>query len=197
MTDLGKTVASKIADSLMTIGTINKHKHFWSEHCLENIPISLLKEIGCLYNSKIISDITVEIFNLYATNMEIIEEAEHVFGVSSVITTEYADSISKKICQGIPVELVVSTHVAEQLKHESYAEKIHALKDYENFKLMVTDKNIRVGLIVTDKCLTLSLYKKDGVTYDIASGIFSVDPMAVEWGEKLFEYYRDCSRVLL
>ena len=75
--------------------------------------------------------------------------------------------------------------------------KIIALKDYENFKLMAIDEQIRVGLIVTDKSLSLGLYKKDGVTYDIASGIFSFDPMAVEWGERLFECYRNRSRVII
>ncbi len=76
-------------------------------------------------------------------------------------------------------------------------EKINALKDYENFKLMVMDEQIRVGLIVTDKSLSLGLYKKDGVTYDIASGIFSFDPTALEWGGRLFEYYRARSRLII
>ncbi|ABE52040.1 helix-turn-helix transcriptional regulator [Methanococcoides burtonii] len=196
LTRLGKIVASRIADSFSTIGTINKHKLFWSDHCLEDIPISSLKEIGCLYNSEIISDTHIELFNVYRTNLKIIKEAGHVVGVSSVVTKEYADSISEKVCEGIPVELIVPMDVAEQLKQEPYVEKINALKDYENFKLMVMDGNIRVGLIVTDKCLSLGLYKKDGVTYDIASGIFSFDPMAVVWGERLFEYYKEQSKVI-
>nr|WP_135605354.1 transcriptional regulator FilR1 domain-containing protein [Methanococcoides sp. NM1] len=197
LTRLGQIIASRIVDSFMIMGTINKHKCFWSDHCLEVIPSSLLKEIGYLYNSEIISDSNIEIFNVYGTNLKIIKEAEHVFGVSSVVTTEYADSISKKVCEGIPVELVVSSDVAEQLKQEPYVEKINALKDYENFKLMVMDENIRLGLIVTDKCLSLSLYKKDGVTYDITNGIFSFYPTAVGWGKRLFEYYKDRSKVIM
>lgn len=197
LTRLGQIIAFRIADSFMIMGTINKHKCFWSDHCLEVIPPSLLKDIGCLYNSEIISDTNIEIFNVYSTNLKIIKEAEHVFGVSSVVTTEYADSISKKVCEGIPVELIVSSDVAEQLKQEPYVEKINALKDYENFKLMVMADNIFGGLIVTDKCLSLSLYKKDGVTYDITSGIFSFDPMAVGWGEELFGYCKNRSKVII
>lgn len=195
LTRLGQIIASRVVDSFMIMGTINKHKCFWSEHCLDEIPPSLLKDIGCLYNSEIISDTNIEIFNVYGTNLKIIKEAEHVFGVSSVVTTEYADSISKKVREGIPVELVISSDVVEQLKHEPYVEKINALKDYENFKLMVTDEDIRVGLIVTNKCLSLGLYKKYGVTYDITNGIFSCDPMAVGWGKRLFESYKERSRV--
>ncbi|WP_305064675.1 helix-turn-helix transcriptional regulator [Methanococcoides sp.] len=197
LTRLGKIVASRIADSFMTMGTINKHKHFWSDHCLEDIPTSLLKEVGCLYNSEIISDTNIEIFNLYSTNLKIIKEAEHVFGVSSVVTTEYADFISERVCEGIAVELIVTADVVEQLKQEPYVEKINALKDYENFKLMTMADNIFGGLIVTDKCLSLSLYKKDGVTYDITSGIFSFDSMAVGWGKRLFGYCKNRSKVII
>ncbi|WP_369798614.1 transcriptional regulator FilR1 domain-containing protein [Methanosarcina sp. WH1] len=42
--------------------------------------------------------------------------------------------------------------------------------------------------MVTDKRLSLSLYKKDGVEYDITTGLFSLDPKGIEWGERLFGY---------
>jgi predicted transcriptional regulator len=50
------------------------------------------------------------------------------------------------------------------------------------------NEDIKVGLIVTDKCLALSLYKTTGIEYDITAGLFSSDTKAIEWGEKLFEY---------
>ena len=62
------------------------------------------------------------------------------------------------------------------------------LKYYKNFKLMLMSEDIKVGLIVTDKCLALSLYKKSEIEYDITTGLFSSDPKAIEWGKKLFEY---------
>lgn len=71
LTQLGKIVPSRIADSFMTMGTINKHKHFLSDHCLEEIPTPLLNDIGCLYNSEVISDTNIEIFNVYGTNLKI------------------------------------------------------------------------------------------------------------------------------
>ena len=77
-----------------------------------------------------------------------------------MITEGYADSISGRVKEGIPVELIVPLHVAEELKRSPYLEKIQVLKAYENFKLMVMDVDIKVGLIVTDKRLSLGLYKK-------------------------------------
>ncbi|AKB78037.1 transcriptional regulator, ArsR family [Methanosarcina horonobensis HB-1 = JCM 15518] len=45
-------MASGIADSFVTIGTINKFRYFWSTHYIERIPDPLLKEIGCLMSLK-------------------------------------------------------------------------------------------------------------------------------------------------
>ncbi|KKG18119.1 ArsR family transcriptional regulator [Methanosarcina sp. 2.H.T.1A.6] len=188
LTQTGKVVASRLADSFATVGTINKFKHFWSGHYLEGIPVFLLKEIGCLYESEVLKDRGMKVLDVYNNQLKIIKEAGHIHGISSVVTEGYADSISERVKEGIPVELIVPLHIAEKLEQSPYLEKIDALKDYENFKLIVIGEDIKVGLIVTDKSFSLSLYKKDGVEYDITTGLFNLDPKAIEWGESLFWY---------
>ncbi|PAV11889.1 ArsR family transcriptional regulator [Methanosarcina spelaei] len=197
LTPIGKIVTSEIADSFATVGTINKFKYFWSTHCMEEIPISLLKEIGCLYNSKIFHDRRTKILNVYTNQLKTIKEAEHIYGISSVITEGYADSISEKVKEGVPVELIVPFHVAEELKQSPYAEKLEVLKSYNNFQLIYNNEDLKMGLIVTDKRLALSLYKRSGIEYDITTGLFSSDPKAIEWGERLFGYYKTHSEVKL
>lgn len=186
LTPAGKIVALGVADSFITFWTINKFKHFWLRHYLEGIPDPLLKEIGCLYESEILKDKGMKVLNVYNNQLKIIKEAGHIYGISSVVTGGYADSISERVKEGIPVELIVSLHVAEELKQSPYLEKIEVLKDYENFKLMVMGQDIKVGLIITNKRLSLSLYKKGNVEYDISTGLFSSDSKAIEWGERFF-----------
>ncbi len=53
-----------------------------------------------------------------------IKEADHIYGVSSVITEGYADSISERVKEGIPVELIVLLHLVEELEQQPYAEKL-------------------------------------------------------------------------
>lgn len=190
LTPVGKIVASGVADSFATFGTVNKFKYLWSTHYIEGIPTSLLKEIGCLYNSKILRDRKTKILNVYSNQLKMIKEADHIYGISSVITEGYADSISERVKEGTPVELIVPLHVVEELKQSPYAEKLEVLKSYKNFKLEYETENIKMGLIVTDKCLALSLYKKSGIEYDITTGLFSSDPRAIEWGERLFNYFK-------
>ncbi|WP_048159150.1 winged helix-turn-helix domain-containing protein [Methanosarcina sp. WWM596] len=188
LTQTGKIVASRLSNSFATVGTINKFKHFWLRHYLEEIPSPLLKEIGCLYESEILKNRGMEILNVYNNQLKMIKEADHIYGISSAVTEGYADSISERVKEGIPIELIVPLHVAGELKLSPYVEKLAALKNYENFKLMVMDEDIKVGLIVTDKHLSLSLYKKEGIEYDISTGLFISDSKAIEWGERLFWY---------
>ncbi len=188
LTPIGKVVVSGIADSFATVGTIKKFKYFWARHYLEGIPGPLLKEIGCLYESEVINDKGTKILNVYNNQLKMIREAENIYGIPSVVTEGYADSISERVKEGISVELIVPLHVAEELKLSPYAEKLVELKYYKNFKLILMNEDIKVGLIVTDKCLALSLYKTTGIEYDITAGLFSSDTKAIEWGEKLFEY---------
>ncbi len=190
LTPIGKIVASGVADSFATFGTINKFKYFWSTHYMEGIPTSLLKEIGCLYNSKVIYDRRTKILNVYSNQLKTIKEADHIYGISSVITEGYADSISERVKEGVPVKLIVPLHVAEELKQSPYTEKLEVLKSYKNFQLISKNEGLKMGLIITDKCLALSLHKKSGIEYDITTGLFSSDPKAIEWGERLFEYYK-------
>jgi predicted transcriptional regulator len=188
LTSAGKIVASGIGDSFVTVWTINKFKHFWLRHYLEGIPSPLLKEIGCLYESEVLKNRGMEILNIYNNQLKMIKEADHIYGISSVVTKGDTDSISERVKEGVPVELIVPLHVAEELKRSPYLKKIEALKDYENFKLMVMDEDIKVGLIVTNKRFSLNLYKKEGIEYDISTGLFSFDSKAIEWGEILFWY---------
>lgn len=191
LTQIGKIVASNIEASFLMMGVINKHKFFWTDHCLETFPTSLLNDIGCLYDSKFIHDTKTDIFSLYKTNLQIIQEADYVFGISSIVTEDYVEYVSQKACKGMNIDFIVTPDVAERIKQYPYAEKINSLKNYDNFQLNVINKNIDIGLIVTNKCLSLCLHKKERGIYDITNGLLSFDQMAIDWGQRLFEYYKN------
>lgn len=67
---VGKIVASGVADSFATVGTVNKFKYFWSTHYIEGVHTLLLKEIGCLYNSQILHDRKTKILSVYSNQLK-------------------------------------------------------------------------------------------------------------------------------
>jgi predicted transcriptional regulator len=73
---------------------------------------------------------------------------------------------------------------------------MQGLVELPHFSVWVTGEKLRVGLTVTDKYLSLGLFKKDTNLYDSSSDLFSSDLRAVEWGENLFRYYKERSTKL-
>jgi len=189
LTPLGKIVASRVADSVMTMGTVLEHKEFWKSHYMEAIPQPLLESIGSLYDSKIVSDTNVEIFNVYHHFLDMIKKADHIYGITAIMSSGHADILGERIQEGIPVKLIVTKSVIEELRQQPYIEQIHQLQKLPNFQVFMVDNDINLGFTVTDKCLSLGLYKSDGITYDTTTDLFSYDETAIKWGEKLFEYY--------
>lgn len=76
LTQAGKILALGISDSFARIGTINKFRYFLSTHYIEGIPDYFLKDIGCLYESKILKDKGMKVLNVYNNQLKMINEAE-------------------------------------------------------------------------------------------------------------------------
>jgi predicted transcriptional regulator len=196
LTPLGGVVAMNVEGFVQLIGGIDQHHTFFTGHDLSDLPENFLLSIGDLYNAEPKQDTTTDMFYVYSHYLEILKDAEYIHGISSVASPGLAQFIAEKVVAGIPVELVVNHEVVELLTTEPYASNMMGLAEYPNFSVLITGEKLRVGLTVTDKYLSLGLFKKDTNIYDSSSDLFSSDPRAVEWGENLFRYYKDRSTKL-
>lgn len=191
LTPFGKVIATIISQFIMAMGGIDRQGKFWMTHRIDALPPGSLDEIGDLLNSEIIYDTGTNILHVYTHYLTILREAKRIFGISSVMSPALAEGLAPRITEGIPVEIVVNRKVVDELAREPYATQIRNLLGFENFKVWVTDEPLMVGMTVTDRKLSLGLYKKDGKMYDSSTDLYSTDPAAVRWGERLFSYYRD------
>jgi predicted transcriptional regulator len=196
LTPLGRAVAINVEGFIQLIGGISQHHTFFTDHDLSDLPVTFLTRIGDLYKSEPKQDTTTDMFYVYSHYLEILKDAQYIHGISSVASPGLARFIAEKVITGIPVELVVNNEVIELLTKEPYASNMQSLIVFSNFSVWVTGENMRVGLTVTDKYLSLGLFKKDTNLYDSSSDLFSSDPQAVEWGENLFRYYKERSTKL-
>ncbi|MDD1719754.1 MAG: DUF1724 domain-containing protein [Methanoregulaceae archaeon] len=190
LTPFGKVLASIIGQYINAMIGISRQGEFWTTHKIDALPLEFLDEIGDLLNSEVIFDTGADILHVYTHYLTILKEAGHIYGISSVMSPALAEGLAPRVLEGIPVEIVVSREVVEQLQAEPYAAQIRTLIGYGNFRIWVTEEALMVGLTVTDRELSLGLYKKDGKMYDSSTDLSSSDPAAVKWGEKLFGYYR-------
>lgn len=193
LTPIGKAVAMNVEGFVELMGGIDQHRNFLTIHDLTDLPESLLCRIGDLYNSETKQDTSTDMFFVYSNYLEILKDAAYIHTLSSVASPSLARILAEKVVSGIVGELVVNEQVIELLATEPYASNMQGLAGYANFSVWVTGENLRVGLTVTDKYLSLGLFKKGTNLYDSSSDLFSGDPHAVDWGENLFRYYKERS----
>jgi predicted transcriptional regulator len=196
ITPLGKILTHRIGDLVLTMGELMQHREFWATHDIEGIPEPFQSELGDLINSELKFDTTDNMFHIYTHFVGILEQAAHIHGISSVMNPQIADVLSERIVAGVPVELVVSRGVAEGLSQEPFASKIKKLRPYGHFRIWLVDEPLRLGITVTDKHLSLGLNKKDVSVYDSSADLYSADPGARAWAERLFQYYRKRASLL-
>jgi len=196
LTPTGKIVAAKIGDFVLTIGELTQHKEFWATHDIEGIPHPFLGGIGDLFDSEVKFDTTDQMFHVYSNFVKVLREGSFIHGISSVMSPEIADVLVERVVAGIPVDLIVNRNIVQGLSQEPFSSKIQKLRSFPQFHIWVTDELLRVGITVTDKHLSFGLNKKETNSYDSSADMYSRDPKAIAWAERLFQYYKERSTLL-
>jgi len=189
-TTLGRLIAQKIGDFSLTMGTLTAHLQFWEDHDLSSVPWPMLERLGDLLNAEIIYDTGTDILHVYYHYLQLISEANEIFGISAVMSPGLAESLGSRVTQGIPVHLLVNAAMIPLLEKEPYRSQMSALGSFENFHVWLIDRPIRFGMTVTDSCISLGFYKRNAEIYDSSTDLFSRDPNAIAWGRRLFEHLR-------
>ncbi|RXE56126.1 hypothetical protein ABH15_08115 [Methanoculleus taiwanensis] len=197
LSPLGRIVEPEIERLVTLMGVLQRHRDFWIQHDIESIPPVLLKEIGDLYNSDIVRDVEENIFAVYTTFLNVLQNAKWVHAVSSIMSPAHAEAMMGAARQGKPVELVVSADLAGKLTAEPYIDMLKSLADYRDFRIYVSPVSVRLGMTVADGCLSLGFYKRGTDAYDAAVDLISLDPTAIAWGERLFQHYKQRSEPLV
>jgi len=193
LTPQGKVISSQIQDHIRTAFLFSKNPTFWSSHYLEALPAPFLRDISDLCNSTIVEISNMDIFSVLERFFEMVENAEYIHIVSSFMSHNHADALITKVKEGIPVEMVVNTEIAEELRKEPFLSKIKQIEEYEHFRVYVAPMPLYIGLTVTDATLSFGLCRIDDYKYDISSDLIGTDRPALAWGKHLFSYYKDIS----
>jgi predicted transcriptional regulator len=191
VTPRGYRVISLIHPLANAIGTIEKFVDFFETHSWESVPEFAVGSIGNLIESELVCDIPLNFNQGFDFYLKIIEEAGHIHGVSSWSRPHIADAIWEKAVAGAEVELIITRELAVDLFNDSsIIERARELKHLPNLKFRVSKIPVKVGLTVTDKSLSFGLFTRDGVIYDSIYDLVCSSGPALEWGERLFDYYR-------
>ncbi len=189
-TTFGKVVAQKIGDFSLTMGTLTAHLKFWEDHDISTIPWPLLERIGDLLNAEVVFDTGTDIMHVYYHFLQLLSEAKQIAGVSAIMSPGLAETLGRRVVEGVPVDLLVNPVTIAQLEKEPYRSQMNALNACDNFRVWVTERPIGFGVTVTESAVSLGFYKRDAQIYDSSTDLFSRDPAAIAWGQQLFEHLR-------
>lgn len=193
LTPQGNVISSQVQGHIRTGYLFSKNPSFWSSHYLEALPAPFLRDIGDLCNATVVETSNTDIFSVLECFFEMIENAERICVVSSFMSHAHADALIAKVKEGVPVEMVVNTEIAEELRKEPFLSKIKQIEKYNHFRVYVAPTPLYIGLTVTNATLSFGLCRNDDLKYDISSDLIGTDSLALAWGERLFSYYREIS----
>jgi len=196
LTNIGHVYAVMLNRLSKASNVLRELKDFWLQHDLSGIPEYLLLEIGALNDSTIVRSSTFDLDVIYTRFLESLKSSKRIDGLSPVFHTDFVGAVAEILGKGAKVRLVVTKEVLDRTKEEV---KLRDLVKY--VKRVFIDRNLeiyiredlKVALMVTEDFLSLGLFTLDG-HYDTGVDLMSSHPQALEWGERLFDYYRGISR---
>ena len=191
LTPMGKVLTTHMEPLVRTMEVLDKKRKFWGEHDIGVLPQEILLNIGDLGNYEVIASSDVEIFESHESFINNLSRATTIRGISHMVHPNYPDMFLRFAREGKQTSLIL-TPVAFKIIKEKYHDPLVEWLTYETSSLRVTDTNIRFSFIVTESFFSMTLFFKNGI-FDSKHDVNSHDPSAIQWGERLFAYYRERS----
>lgn len=192
LSPLGIAIAGRMQAIVSLLNVFGNSYEYWVNHSIECIPTSLRSRIGELENC-IFSEPPdrVHLFEPHREFVENLSMSRRINGIASIFHPLYPSLFLSFAKKGADTSLLVTRPVYERIKEE-YQTEFREFLNFESACFYVCDEKIEFSHAVTDRFLSLSLPFSDG-TFDHKHDIMCFDPIALQWGEDLFAYYRDRS----
>ncbi len=180
----GEMIAIILIDMINSFSLIKKHKDFWLDHDLNEIPEDLLDKIDYLGDFKVINSPIIDSSG-QSVLKKLLYESKVIKGVlSPLIIHDELSVVNEK--ENIHLILADNT-LNETVKVLSPKSKENT-SIVENIKLWKIKNDLKLVLIVTENFLLLKLPKINEKN-DSASYLMSETEESIEWGNELFDYY--------
>ena len=103
---------------------------------------------------------------------------------------EYPKLIRRLILKGVKVELIVSEGILNSFVKDIGKDVVKKGLAEGNFSLKYLDEDIKIALAISNRFVSVGLFKTDG-TYDQNRLLLSDKEKAIVWGLNLFKSYDD------
>ena len=170
-------------------GNFLKENSDFLNYSLIDITNETMKDLSALEGSKLIESNNIDLFKATETFQRSLTGFKFLKGIFPYFHPQHDDIISYWIDNDCTVELILPDVVSEAVKDfiKEYVPKSPGVKN-KYVKLKHNDANIQFAFTVSDKCLVLAFYTKNG-QFNQNTVITSTTQEAIDFGLKLFEEY--------
>lgn len=192
LTPLGIAITVKMKPLINLIKLFGTRYDYWSSHKFECIPGPLFERIeelsNCTFTKPTDRSFLFEPHEEWLINLS---NSNEVRGICSFFSPSFISSFQPLLINKVNISLIVTPLIYERIKSD-FVDNLKEFLKYEYGSFYVCNENIEFSLVITDKFFNLSLPFSDG-NFDIREDVVSFDPLALQWGEELFTYYRNLS----
>jgi predicted transcriptional regulator len=188
LSSFGKLYAVKSENLFKSFYAIKKCEKIWLDHLITGIPKQLLKKIGNLNNSFLVESTPTDIIKPHSHYAKLVVKAHEIKGVSPIFYYPYVDLYKKALEKNTNIKLVLTPLIIDKIAETTGTEVLKETLSSGNLELYKTDEDIKIAFTVSENFLSIGLFSTEGL-YDATMNLISYDVDAIEWGNKLFNYY--------
>lgn len=192
LTVLGEFIIKKVKPLISALEVVEKNNCYWTGHDLNSIPRHLLERISELGDC---IQIEPDLNHIYEPSQKIIDSmanAKMTSTFASYFNPAYLPLYVELGRKDAELSLNFTQSVWDHLSNE-HSNMIKELMGMDNVSLYISKEGIKISEItVTDKIMLLGLFDKNG-KFD-QQFIMSFEPVALKWGQELFDYFKRLSK---
>ncbi|KAF5083300.1 helix-turn-helix transcriptional regulator [Methanobacterium aggregans] len=189
LSQMGKMAANKIINLMETVNTLKNCKDLFLNHEVDCIPKDLIKDIGCLNNSTLVSSTVTDVMKPHRVLSQFLMDTTNIKYLSPVFYPKNAEMFVKTMEKDGKVDLVVTSGVLDKLKEILGTEEVQKSISSGNWGVRIADDDLKLSLTMGDEFIAMGLFSTDG-SYDLNVFLISHDEEAISWGERLFKHYK-------
>lgn len=159
-----------------------------------DVPQSIVSEFKDLHFSDFILPKTADFsFADYFSNY--ISESDNIRAVAPICNTNIIETCKMIVEKGKKLDVIINPSVfkksREYLDADVFQQLIDSIKE-KNINLWTIEQDLNISFFITDKFVVLGFLITDGNEFTLKDMI-SYHPNAIEWGNRLFNFYLESS----
>lgn len=192
LTALGRLLAVNMVPLMETVDVVERHEEFWETHDLSAIPDPLLARLRELKGTRLLEHSDDSLYDPHEEFFKSIQDSSWVKGTAPVFHPKYPEFFHTVAASGMDVSLILSENVFEKVQKD-YSEQVSEFLAFDNAEMWVYCDDLKFASGFAENFFSITLYFEQG-NYDTKRDLISFDESSVQWGEELFEWYRERSR---